>query len=369
MTRAFVAILFLLGCSEAPPTPPTEEPETETETETETEVEPQPEAEIDLLPTHATALAVSSTTPSLRSGPRFLLDGSFDTPWASRTGDDAAFIEVRLPTDVRVQRLELTAGFTKVDGRHDRFLQNLRITRVRVLHDGELVKTVSLDPESRELQPIDVEGNGGVWRIEIAETIAGTMPGYREVCVSELRVMGHGAPTTDDGPELYLGGLEGLRINDVRQARADFAAMARGIPEGTFGEWWDRATTAMHAFPMRCAFPRLRRAIAQKASHVFELSGQRAEANETIADVACPGPGLSGAAYEILGDIREEAEARLDDTELDMQIALGDVQLLFGEWAHHCEERVAPLESDREEERNYNEAFFKLDTELERHVR
>lgn len=160
--------------------------------------EARPPGSFDLLPAVATRIAVSTTTPSLASGPRFLVDGNPETAWASRTGDDHASIAFELPAGVRLERIELTAGFTQVVDGHDRFTENLRITEV-VVHHGERSFTARLDPENRGLQSVEVEGGEGIWRIDIERTIPGTRPGYREVCVSELRAMGTASLEASDG--------------------------------------------------------------------------------------------------------------------------------------------------------------------------
>lgn len=378
--RFAVALIVVMACSESGSTESgTNESETNESENSESEnsefaanesetSESSSEDLVDLLPTHATHLAVSSTTPSLRSGPRFLLDGAFDTPWASKSGDDAAFIEVRLPADVHVKQIQLTAGFTAIDGRHDRFTQNLRVSRVRVLHEGELVATADLDTDSRELQNIDVDARGGVWRIELDGLVPGTMPGYREVCVSELRVLGFAPPSNSTGPSLHLGSLDGLSIEAIRTARVQLASM--NVTPGSFDDWWTNTLIALQAFPMRCAFPRLRRALARKALRAYELEGQAQEAGQVINDVACPGPGLSGAAYEILGDIRDEAEGRLEDVAEDRSLAFSDLTIVYGEWAHHCEQRIVRNpDRMRDDERAWTNAMFELDQEIARLAR
>ena len=147
---------------------------------------------VDLLHTVRTTVAGTA----FRDDPAQLAhmyDGDLLTAWNSATlpaGDDAPrSLGVRLPAGVRVHAIDLTAGFTKLRPQGDLFTQNLRIRRLRVRHPGGEV-LVTLDPESRELQRIPVEGAGGDWQLELLEWVPGSNANWRELCISELRVWG-----------------------------------------------------------------------------------------------------------------------------------------------------------------------------------
>jgi len=153
---------------------------------------------------------VSSVVANENDRPDRLVDGDLATAWSSATGElERTWIEVTLPADARVTRLELTAGYTREGGRRDLFTANVRIARVRVLRDGAEVGVYPLDPESRTLQPVPAQGAGGVWRIETVGLVPGTRRAWREVTVSELRVMGvvgaTGRRATPTAPTVLVG--------------------------------------------------------------------------------------------------------------------------------------------------------------------
>lgn len=150
--------------------------------------------DVDLLRAVATDLAVSSTYRNQRSQVASLVDGSLETAWNSRTGELAgAWIEVRIPASARVSAIQLTAGFTHVTPRADLFPGNHRVRRVRVSRDGVVLGEHTLEVESRALQSLPVSGPGGVYRVEIVEVLPGSRTDWREVCISELRVLGSDA--------------------------------------------------------------------------------------------------------------------------------------------------------------------------------
>lgn len=167
--------------------------------------------ELDLLHAVGTELAVSSTYRNQRAQADALVDGDLETAWNARSGElTTSWIEVRIPASAHVTSIQMTAGFTHVSERGaDLFPGNHRVRRVRVLHDGAPLGEHTLDTSARTLQTIPAAGGGGVYRIEILETEPGARSDWREVCVSELRVMG-----TDPGaragarlPRIGVGSL------------------------------------------------------------------------------------------------------------------------------------------------------------------
>jgi hypothetical protein len=172
--------------------------------------------EVDLLHAVAADLAVSSTYRNQRGQADALIDGDLETAWNSRTGElTTSWIEVRLPASAMVSSIAMTVGFTHVSERGtDLFPGNHRVRRVRVLHDGVLVGEHTLDVSSRALQSVAVRGGGGVYRVEIVETAPGSRSDWREVCVSELRVMGSdpGARAGQRVPRVGVGALPAPRV-------------------------------------------------------------------------------------------------------------------------------------------------------------
>nr|MBK7069906.1 hypothetical protein [Deltaproteobacteria bacterium] len=172
---------------------------------------------VDLLRATEAVVRVSSAVDNPNDRPERLVDGDPDTAWSSATGEmERTWMEVRLPPDARVERMEMTAGYTRAGGRTDLFTGNVRVARVRVLRDGAVVGEYPLDVASRALQPVPARGAGGLWRIETVGLVPGTRRAWREVTVSELRVMGvagrtglratPAAPAVAVGPESPAGG-------------------------------------------------------------------------------------------------------------------------------------------------------------------
>lgn len=221
--RAYSCILLLVlacGGEEATANVPAESPETPSavssaETATTPEVMPetvpapevvpeaQPEAPealpdpnaplVDLLQVEPRQLSASSVYRDDATQVERLTDGDFETAWNSQTmepgASDPVVLTFVVPTNAQLQSILLTAGYTKLSRGRDLFLQNLRIRHVRVVHGAETFEA-DLDVEERGLQTIPVSGNGGEWRIEFTEWEPGEREDYRELCVSELRVMG-----------------------------------------------------------------------------------------------------------------------------------------------------------------------------------
>lgn len=218
------AVLLLWACGGSsgaePPPPPlaTDEAAPQVD-EAPTSAEPaevaEPEAPpVDLLQSVATDLAVSSAYRGQAAQLPRLVDGRLETAWNSESGDlSGAWIEVRLPASATVTSIAMTAGFTHRTDRADLFTGNHRVARARVLRDGAEVGAYALDVESRELQTLPVEGPGGVYRLEIAETHPGTNASWREICISELRVMGRAPDAREDErwPRFAIGRLPAPR--------------------------------------------------------------------------------------------------------------------------------------------------------------
>ena len=72
---------------------------------------------------------------------------------------------------------------------------------------GALVREVDLDPEVRAPQDLPIDGPGGDYKIEVLATIAGSKPTWREVCVSELDVLGTAPATPGEHPAVVAIGF------------------------------------------------------------------------------------------------------------------------------------------------------------------
>lgn len=149
------------------------------------------DAIVDLLLETEAKLTVSSRVDNPRDYPEHLVDGRPETAWNGKTGDLHGWIEIVLPPAAKVTAIEITAGFDKKKDADDLFLMNHRIAKIRVLHDGVIVKEAALDTSKRELQRVLVDGAGGTWRIEVVETVPGTKKEWQELVVSDLKMYGY----------------------------------------------------------------------------------------------------------------------------------------------------------------------------------
>ena len=165
-------------------------------------------APIDLLHYGAARVNVSSNVDNPRDLPEHLVDGNEATAWNGRTGDlVGARISFAFPKTAKITSLSLSAGWNKVNARgEDLFLMNHRIKKVTILRlevEGTtgvvLESTVGewrLDPTRREPQVLPLALPGGTYVVRVDEVEPGTRKEWRELVVSELRVMGipAGAP-------------------------------------------------------------------------------------------------------------------------------------------------------------------------------
>lgn len=219
-------------------------PETASEPEeTPAKIEsPSASEPIDLLRGVRTDLAVSTAYRNRRAQAEQLVDGDLETAWNSKTKNlVGAWIDVRLPENVKVSSIVLTAGFTKTKAKSDLFTGNHRVSKVRVLHEGQELGVYELDIESRELQTIPVKGPGGVYRVEIAEVVPGTKNRWKEICISELRFMGF-APKAHKGkryPRIQIGKLPEPRPEPGTADRAKVRPLYRSALLTFSQEWYE----------------------------------------------------------------------------------------------------------------------------------
>jgi hypothetical protein len=202
----------------------------------------RPEQQANLLDIVPATLAVSSTVDNPRDFPEHLIDGKADTAWNSKTGDLRGFIAFRVPKDAQVDIIQLTAGFTKIGAKQDLFTANHRIKRVAIFRDDVLVKEADLDITVRALQSISIGGPGGDYRIEVKDTEPGTNKAWKELVVSEFRVVGKpGAEKRDPSDPLVValrtldqadGAPLGIETSlDIPAAKSIAALCAAWIPK------------------------------------------------------------------------------------------------------------------------------------------
>ena len=164
---------------------------------------------LDIVPAR---MAVSSTVVNPHDFPEHLVDGRMDTAWNSKTGDlVGGSISFRVPSDAHVDRIEMTVGFDRVKGKVDLFTANHRITKVEVSRDKTPLRIVSLDPDNRGLQIIAIDGPGGDYEVKVLATKPGTNKAWRELTVSELRVVGtpgREQRSVDDPLRVSIGSLD-----------------------------------------------------------------------------------------------------------------------------------------------------------------
>ncbi len=192
---------------------------------------------VDLLHTVQTTVATTSAYRDELRQIGFLFDGDMQTAWNSATmpeGDTSSrSIHVRIPAGARVHAIDLTVGFTKVQGTSDLFAGNRRLRRVRVRHPGGEV-LATLNTEEQRLQRIPVTGEAGDYEIEILEWVAGARPTWRELCISEIRVWGvadASAPRAA-APTPLLGVLPGAVVAAAVAAGTEGDDLLEGDEEG-----------------------------------------------------------------------------------------------------------------------------------------
>jgi hypothetical protein len=152
-------------------------------------------AAVDLLHWGPARLAVSSNVKNPRDYPEHLVDGNPGTAWNSRTGDlVGATIAFEVPADAKIESLVLSAGFDKTSAAgEDLFLMNHRIRTVEVFAntlESEPVATLQLDPNRREPQSFPFARPGGLYWLKVNAVQPGTKTDWKELAVSEFRVMG-----------------------------------------------------------------------------------------------------------------------------------------------------------------------------------
>jgi hypothetical protein len=178
----------------------------------------------DLLQTTSSEVAVSSNVDNPRDFPEHLLDGKPETAWNGKTNDLNGWIAFKVPPTTQVKQILVTAGFDKKSAQGDLFTMNHRIRKVRVTREGEAIGEFTLDIEKRELQPIPIDRPGGSYRIEVLATEPGTKTAWKELCVSELRVVGIPGkldlnPFGPHVPDVRVGALGGVKLDkDTRAA-------------------------------------------------------------------------------------------------------------------------------------------------------
>lgn len=175
----------------------------------------------DLLRLAGAKVAVSSTVANAIYRPRHIADGDLTTAWNSRTGDlVGAWFAVRVPAAAHVSAIQLTVGFTTTGPEGDYFTMNPRIKAVRVTRLGAKATDLgvhALAPDDRGLQTIPLDSPGGDFRVEVTDIVPGTFARWRELCISEIAVLGTlpaGAPSASFDPDVVIGSLDAPPLAD-----------------------------------------------------------------------------------------------------------------------------------------------------------
>lgn len=208
---------------------------------------------VNLLGTVPTTVAVSSTVANANIIPEHLVDGKLTTAWNSKTGELVdAWIGVRLPADVQVKTIKLTAGFVHKNQSGDLFTMNPRIKKVRVSRAGKPVTEQTLDVENRGLQELAVDLPGGDFEIRVLEIVPGSKLNWREICVSELEVWGTLGATAKDTkakPAVRIGSLDAAPTLTREQCIKALFPSARANRIGP--DQSNDAITSVEAMPFR----------------------------------------------------------------------------------------------------------------------
>ena len=228
---------------------------------------------VNLLGSVPSTVAVSSTVANANLIPEHLVDGKLSTAWNSKTGElVGSWIAVRLPADVQVKMIKLTAGFMHKNQSGDLFTMNPRIKKVRISRGGQVVVEQALDIDNRGLQEISVNMPGGDFEIRMLEVAPGSKPNWNETCVSELEVWGTLGATikeTKSKPAMRIGSLDAaptLTREQCIKAVYPTAKANRIGPERT-----DEAITDVEVLPFRDDVVICRIAHAEKGSPTTKI--------------------------------------------------------------------------------------------------
>ncbi|MEM1413456.1 MAG: discoidin domain-containing protein [Myxococcota bacterium] len=183
-----------------------------------------------------------------------LFDGDYATAWNSATMAEGATapetLTLTLPEGVKVHAIGLTAGYTKTTPTRDLFTANRRIEEVVVRH-GDRTWEATLLTDDREIQDVEVEGGGGEWVIELRSWVDGERPDWREMVVSELRVLGElgEAPATTNLPP-DASALRDRASEVIRRYHRDLGPDAMAPERRALGEAPREVfTVGLHDFP------------------------------------------------------------------------------------------------------------------------
>jgi hypothetical protein len=222
------ALLLLAGCERclAQPPPPKD---VVASPDAASDAAPPKRAETtSLIPWTDSRVAVSSTVDNPKDYPEHLIDGKLETAWNGRTGDLGGFIAFRVPRAARVASVHLTAGFDK----KDLFTANHRISRIKVMRDGVVLKEVALDVEKRGLQAIAIDQPGGDFELRVVATVQGTNAKWKELVVSELYVLGDPGSARRASPHLPR-----VRVGSLDAPESRFTADEDAGTDPGIGPW------------------------------------------------------------------------------------------------------------------------------------
>jgi hypothetical protein len=169
---------------------------------------------VNLLTHTASEIAVSSNVDNPYDVPDHLVDGRNETAWNSKTGDlVGAWIDIKLPADSQVGALGIVVGFDHKNKDGDLFTMNHRIKKIRILSNGTLVKEHAFSTDMREMQFVPIQKMTGSIRIEVTEVTPGTKANWKELCVSELMLLGvpgSAGAVAPKAPQVVIGKFGGV---------------------------------------------------------------------------------------------------------------------------------------------------------------
>jgi hypothetical protein len=184
-------------------------------------------AVVDLLYETPSTVAVSSRVDNPHDFPEHLVDRRAETAWNGKSGDlVGGWIAFRVPADAEVKEVLLTVGYDRKTDKEDLFAENQRVSKVRLTREGKTLREVTLDPERRTPQSIEVGTPGGAFKIEVLAVAAGTKPSWKELTLSELSVRGvpgKAHKKKPGAPRVLVGSLDAPAIQARTFATAEAA--------------------------------------------------------------------------------------------------------------------------------------------------
>lgn len=309
----------------------------------------------DLLHFTDARIGVSSKVDNPRDFAEHVADGRLDTAWNGKTGDLAGgWIGFRVPKETRVRVIELTVGYVaKSKKGEDLFAMNHRIAKVRVTRDGTKILEHTFDPDVRDFQRIVLDAPGGDFKLEVLETKPGTKKEWRELVVSELRVLGVAGAAkraTTSIPHVHVGGFDARPPAIVATKPAPRPSVSKSAVsiDALCKEWLDGPMTAFRALDGGADDTPWPPPEPQCGGHEFGKAGDITVSTIGFRDLRASwsevGLTQNGRSYAVGASFAEDGNfdphcggysfgkivgARMDGAELVVEIYRGDVSNPF----------------------------------------